>query len=64
MYSDSPVHGNEKASTAHAPGSGTGDTYLGSLRENLVAKRSTRGLYHRSQIGCKILGTSVHFVDS
>ena len=45
MNSDSPDHGNEKATTAHAPGFGTGDTYLGRLRESLVAKRTKRGLY-------------------
>ncbi|KAL8618740.1 hypothetical protein ACOMHN_015150 [Nucella lapillus] len=40
-----PLQGIDRASVAQASGSGTGDTKVGSWWLNLVAKRSTIGLY-------------------
>ena len=50
------------ASTAHAWGSGTGDTNCGSLLLNLVANRSTWGWCHREHIAWNTFGWSDHSV--
>ena len=50
------------ASTAHAWGSGTGDTNCGSLLLNLVANRSTCGWCHREHIALNTSGWRDHSV--
>ena len=49
-------HDRLSASTAHAWGSGTGDTNCGSLLLNLVANRSTCGWCHQEHIALNTSG--------